>query len=102
MSIDAAITEAAAVALAPVLAELRAVRAELAEIRAVLPPRFVSLKEAAELMGVDPRTIVSMGERGECRTRRAGRRVLVDAASLRPPSREQVAELARTARRPRA
>lgn len=85
-------------ALAPVLVELRAARAELAEIRAVLPPRFVSLKEASERMGVDPRTCVAMSERGEIVTRRAGRRVLVDVASLRPIDRATVAALAREAR----
>ena len=85
-------------ALAPVLVELRAARAELAEIRAVLPPRFVSLKEASERMGVDPRTCVAMSERGEIVTRRAGRRVLVDAASLRPADPSTVARLAREAR----
>ena len=101
MSIDAAITEAVAVALAPVLAELRALRDEVAEVRASLPPRFVSLKEAAEALGVCAWTARRMCAAGELASRRAGRRVLVDAASLRPPSREQVAELARAARRPR-
>lgn len=102
MTVDAAITEALARALAPVLDELRAVRAELTEVRACLPPRFVSLKETASAIGVDPRTLMAMAERGEIVVRRAGRRVLVDAASLRPPSREQIAELARSAREPRS
>jgi hypothetical protein len=87
-----------AVALAPVLEELRAVRAELAEVRASLPPRMISLAAAAERMGVDPRTVVAMGERGEIVTRKAGRRVLIDAASLRPVDAATVAELAREAR----
>lgn len=101
MSIDAAIAEALAVALAPVVTQLRAVRSELAEVRASLPPRFVSLKEAARALGCDPRTVAAMGERGEIITRRAGRRVLVDAASLRPTNRATVAERARSAREPR-
>jgi len=101
MSIDAAIAEALAVAMAPVLAELRAFRAELAEVRASLPPRFVSLKEAARALSVDPQTVRAMCDRRELVYRRAGRRVLVDAGSLRPPSREQIAELARSAREPR-
>ena len=101
MSIDTAIAEALAVALAPVLTELRAVRSELAEVRASLPPRFVSMKEAARALGCDPRTVAAMGERGEIITRRGGRRVLVDAASLRPTNRATVTELARAAREPR-
>ena len=57
---------------------------------------------AAKALGIDSRTILAMAARGEIITRRAGRRVLVDAASLRPPSREQIAELARAAREPRS
>ena len=102
MSIDAAIAKAMAAALAPVLEELQALRAEVTEVRACLPSRFVSLKESAKALGIDSRTILSMAARGEIITRRAGRRVLVDAASLRPPSREQIAELARAAREPRS
>jgi hypothetical protein len=101
MSIDTAITEAVAVALAPVLTELREMRAELADVRASLLPRFVSLKQAASAIGVDPRTLTAMAERGEIIVRRAGRRVLVDAASLRPTTKVQIAELARIAREPR-
>ena len=102
MSIDAAIAEAMAAALAPVLEELQALRAEVTEVRACLPPRFVSLKDAAKALGIDSRTILAMAARGEIVTRRAGRRILIDAASLRPPSREQIADLARAAREPRS
>jgi hypothetical protein len=85
-------------ALAPVLSELREVRAELAEVRASLPPRMLSLADAARALACDPQTVRAMCERGELVWRRCGRRVLVDSASLRPPSSAQIAQLARQAR----
>jgi hypothetical protein len=86
-------------ALAPVLVELRAARAELAEIRAVLPPRMISLAEARERMGgIDGRTILAMIQRSEIIGRRAGRRWLVDGSSLKPTSPATVATMARAAR----
>jgi hypothetical protein len=86
--------------VAELLVELRAVRAEVAALSARLPSAqpWISLRAAAERLGVDPRTITAMGERGELVTRRAGRRVLVDAASLRPTARATVQALADAAR----
>ena len=86
-------------ALAPVLEELRQVRAELAEVRAALPSTWLSLREAAERLGCAPRTVVAMSERGEVVARRCGRRIVVDTASLRPPSAAEVGRLAREAQR---
>jgi hypothetical protein len=82
-----------------VLTELRAVRSELAQVRAALPSTWLSLHDAAERLGVDPRTCVAMGERGDIVIRRAGRRVLVDAGSLRPIDRATVAAMAGGSRR---
>jgi hypothetical protein len=87
-------------ALAPVLAELHAVRAELADVRASLPPRFVDLKTAAAALDCDPQTVRAMCDRSELVWRRCGRRIVVDAASLRPVARETVRALADAARRP--
>lgn len=80
--------------------ELRGLRAELAALAARLPSTWLPLAEAAERLGVDPRTVVAMGARGELVTRRAGRRVLVDATSLQPRSDLEVARAAREARTP--
>ena len=85
-------------ALLPVLDEIRTLRAELAEVRASLPPRMLSVAEAAEAMGVSTQTITAMGRRGDIVVRRAGRRVLVDAGSLRPADPARVVELACAAR----
>jgi excisionase family DNA binding protein len=67
-------------------------------VLASLPSQWISLKDAAERMGCDPRTVTSMIERNEIIGRRAGRRVLVDASSLRPKSREEISTLAAAAR----
>jgi len=85
--------------LAPLLAEQRRQAALLERIAAALPSTWISLREAAERLGCDPRTVTSMAARGEIVTRRAGRRVLVDASSLRPADPAAVAALAREARR---
>ena len=85
-------------ALTPVLAELRAVRAELAEVRATLPPRMISLADAARALSVDTQTARAMCDRHELTWRRCGRRIGVDAASLRPADPATVARLVREAR----
>jgi hypothetical protein len=85
-------------ALAPVLAELAAVRSELAEVRASLPPRMISLADAARALACDAQTVRSMCDRHELVWRKCGRRIVVDAASLRPTDRATVAALARSAR----
>jgi hypothetical protein len=95
MSIDAAITEAVALALAPVLAELRALREEVAELRTSLPPRLLPLKEAAKRLCLDGRTLVSRYPHAVVRV---GRKILFDAAKLRPTDPSEVERLARAAR----
>jgi hypothetical protein len=91
--------ESQAIALIPAMfEELRAQRATIEAMASRLPSQWLSLRDAAERMGVDPRTVVSMGERGDIVTRRAGRRVLVDASSLRPVDRTTVQALADAAR----
>jgi hypothetical protein len=82
-----------------VLARQDAIEAKLDRVLAALPSQWLSLKKAAGLMGCDPRTVVAMGERGDIVTRKAGRRVLIDAASLRPTNPADVAAAAREARR---
>jgi excisionase family DNA binding protein len=99
VTLDGALTAVVREAIAPVLAELRAARADLAEVRASLPPRMLSVREAAEAMGVSTQTIAAMAKRNEIASRRAGRRLLISAASLRPTDPARGAELAREARR---
>jgi hypothetical protein len=91
--------ESQAIALIPALVErIEHLTGIIESMASRLPSQWLSLREASERMGVDPRTCVAMSERGEIVTRRAGRRVLVDAASLRPADPSTVARLAREAR----
>ena len=73
--------------------------AELAEVKASLPPQFGDRKRAAEILGVDPQTVDAEIKRGNIRARKVGRRVIVDLASLRPVDRAEIARLASEARR---
>jgi excisionase family DNA binding protein len=96
MSVEAAIADAVVARILPELE--RIVRDQLAPVLAALPSQFVSLAEAAKALGVDARTVTAMCSRGELTFRMAGRRRLVDASSMRPPTREQVAAEARAVR----
>lgn len=88
--------------LAPLLDELRQVRAEVAELRAALPPApLVSVEEAARLAGVSIATMRRRIKVGEVPSIRHGRTVRIDPVALRPPSGAQVIELAHRARFPR-
>ena len=72
--------------------------AELAEVKASLPPRFVSLAGAAKALSCDPQTVRAMCDRHELVWRRCGRRIVVDSSSLRSTDRATVAAAARSAR----
>jgi excisionase family DNA binding protein len=84
--------------VAAVLAEVRGLRGELAALAARLPSSWLSLKEAARVLGIDPRTCVAMIQRGQIIGRQAGRKWLVDGASLQPADPAEIATLARAAR----
>jgi len=84
--------------VAAVLAKMEALDAKLDRVLAALPPRSISLKEAARALAVDVQTARAMCDRGELVWRRCGRRIVVDASSLRPADRDTVTRLAREAR----
>ncbi len=96
--IDEALAAVMRAELAPLAAEIRELRGELEALRAVSPSQWVSVARAAELLGVSTQTIPAMAGRGEIVIRHAGRRVLVDVASLRGHSRDEIAAFARRAR----
>ena len=98
MTIDAAIADAVRAAVAPVLTELATLREQVAILVQSSPPQMLSVAEAAKRMGVHPATIRRMCASGELAHRRAGRRLLVDASSLRPADVATVSRLAREAR----
>jgi excisionase family DNA binding protein len=84
--------------VAELLAELHALRAELAEVRRALPASLGSMEQAAELTGLSGRTIRRRVRTGEIPARRVGRRILIDLAALKPLSTGDIAEAARAAR----
>jgi hypothetical protein len=86
--------------IAALAREVRELRATVAALADRLPTTWMSLRAAAERLDVDPRTLTAMAARGEIVVRRAGRRVLVDASSLRGPTVDDVARAAREARTP--
>jgi excisionase family DNA binding protein len=95
MTIDAVLAAVVSEALAPVVTELRELRATVEALR---PPQFISVDEAAKRLDVSTQTITAMCKRGELVHRRAGRRLLISAASLKTPDPATVARLAAEAR----
>ena len=95
MSLDESLAAVVAEAVAPILAELRDLRATVEALR---PPQFISVDEAAKRLDVSTQTITAMCKRGELVHGRAGRRLLVSAESIRPTDPATVARLAREAR----
>jgi excisionase family DNA binding protein len=95
VSLDESLAAVVAEAVAPILAELRDLRATVEALR---PPQFISVDEAAKRLDVSTQTITAMCKRGELVHRRAGRRLLVSAESIRPTDPATVARLAREAR----
>jgi hypothetical protein len=80
-------------ALAPVLVELRELRAELAAVRASLPPTLIPMSQARKYG--DPRTL---RKRYPNAIIGMGRKQLFDVSVLRPVDSATVAQLARAAR----
>ena len=98
MTIDAALAVVVSAAVQPLAEELRELRGQIAALQAASPSRYVNLVQAAELLGISTQTARAMCERGDLRYRRAGRRILVEAGSLRVRSPGEIVVLARAAR----
>jgi excisionase family DNA binding protein len=61
---------------------LGALRDEMAALRARIPPRLVSVAEAAEATGLCQKTVRRKIAEGRLSAKRVGRRVLVDLSAL--------------------
>lgn len=96
-TLDESLRAAVAAAVQPLADELRAVRTELAALRAGQAPRLVTVAEAAEHAHVSPCTLRRWERAGVVRSVRRGRRVLVDLSSLQPTDPTEIAALARGA-----
>jgi hypothetical protein len=99
MSVEDAISGAVAVAVAPVLAELRALRETVDALRAASPSRLATVAELVRLGYGSPASVRRRIADGTYPAIRHGRSIRVDLAALKPPRPELVAELADKARR---
>lgn len=99
MSIEAAITDAVATAVAPMIAELQALRAAVDALRAASPSSLVTVAELVRLGYGSPATIRRRIADGSIAAIRHGRSVRIDLAALKPTDPATVAALADAARR---
>ena len=95
MNLDETLRSIVAVEVAPLVQRIDRLTALVEELR---PAQWLSVDEAARRLGISTQTVTVMCKRGELAHRRAGRRLLVDAASLRPTDTATVSRLAREAR----
>jgi excisionase family DNA binding protein len=103
MSLDDALGAALDARLAPLRQEVRELKALVEQVRRALPPSLVSLKQAAEHLGISISTARRAAGAGQLPARRVGRRLMVDLMDLRPLSNEKVTATAHCIRalRPR-
>ncbi len=99
MSVEDAISGAVAVAVAPMLEELRALRATVDALRAGSPSRLATVAELVRLGYGSPASVRRRIADGTYPARRHGRSIRIDLAALKPPTPEFVVELADKARR---
>jgi excisionase family DNA binding protein len=84
--------------MAPVVTELRELRATVERLAQSTPAQFLSVAEAAKRTGLCEWTIRRMAKAQELVSRRAGRRLLIDSSSLKATDPATVNRLAREAR----
>ena len=70
----------------------------LGRLAAAAPPRFVSVDEAAQMLGICKWSVRKQAAAGVLVSRRAGRRLLISADSIRPTDPSEIARLSREAR----
>jgi len=95
MTVDESLRSLVAAEVAPLALRIERLAALVEKLQ---PPQFVSIDETAKRLSCSAQTVTAMCRRGELVHRRAGRRVLVDASSLRPADPSTVSRLSREAR----
>lgn len=99
MTLDAALAAVVADALAPLVGEIRELRATLEALRAASPSRLVTVAELVRLGYGSPATVRRRIADGTYPCVRHGRSVRVDLTALKPVDPDTVAGLAAEARR---
>jgi hypothetical protein len=97
--IDAALSAVVSEAVAPLVSEIRGLRATVEALRAASPPKLVTVGELVRLGYGSPATVRRRIADGTFPCVRHGRSVRVDLASLRPVDSATVAAMAMEARR---
>lgn len=87
MSIDQALKDAVAEAIAPLVQEVRALRQQQEH---TISPQWVSRAEAAQVLGCCAATVDRMVRSNAVVWKKLGRSVRIDRASLRAPSQDEV------------
>jgi excisionase family DNA binding protein len=88
--------------VAQLVIEVRELRAEMAALRAVIPPALVGVPEAAKRLGVSLSTMRRLVRDRRVPVVRVGHSVRVDLAAVRDTNDDEVARLALAARDARA
>lgn len=103
MTLEQSIAEAVTAAIAPLRADVQRLTVEVAQLRAALPAQVVTIREAAERLGLSLSTVRRHIESGALPVVRWGKRgVRVDlAAATRAPTEDDVAKAAQRVRTPR-
>ena len=99
MTLDAALAAVVAEAVAPLVDEIRELRATVEALRAASPPKLVTVAELMRLGYGSPASIRRRIADGTYPCVRHGRSVRVDLATLKPIDPATVAALADAARR---
>ena len=96
MSLEDGIAAAVRAEVAPLQANVARLTAEVEALRRALPPALVTLKEAANRLGLSLSTVRRRVRDGSLPARKVGRCVRVDLGALHPPTPSEVARLALT------
>lgn len=80
--------------LAPLCDEVSRLREQLAAVRGALPSNLVTMREAAERLGVSVATVRRQVKAGRLPVRRIGRALRIDLDAAKPPSEDDVARKA--------
>ena len=97
MNLDAALAEVVREAMAPVVTELRELRATVERLVQASPAQFLSVSEFAQRTGLCQATVRRQAKAGALVCKWVGRRCLISATALRPVDPATVCQLAREA-----
>jgi len=97
LTIEETIAAIVAREIAPLAQQVRQLATQIEQLRRTLPAPLASVTKAAEVLGVDPRTVRRRVQDGSLPARRVGRKLLVDlGAVMHVPTDEEVDRIVRT------